>query len=365
MPYQYTVNLHHKHIYSLGDVHGRGQEMLDFLRSLELSPQTLPKDACVIQLGDLIDCFAFPPRASIVNLRTTITHILQSPQLQSLDHHLPMLAPADSQDQSRTIAQLLDPACNIERDELFNELKHLYSALLSFQTLTLFSQLQSSHPDQFFILIGNHDVDLLRGKCRYAKRQKEFLLSFLGLTNSVVIAHMLEGCPFIIEQSPILKWLQERPHIALSSDTIYMHGGPTTSLSQSLCEHGNGAFDDFLRCADEARTQDWKNPLFLEHHSFLSPDGAHNDWHHNPETITSFCKSAQRSFIALAHSPFLHFPKGQDLDLDDPKLQTFFEKADRIGPGKMLIKHDTNLKRGGRFCACHHSQNTDSWEFLT
>ncbi|MFA5623589.1 MAG: hypothetical protein WC966_00835 [Bradymonadales bacterium] len=362
---KYTKYLPHKHVYSIGDIHGRATELLSVMAKFQILPQELSTNACFVQLGDLIDCFSFPKNANVVNLRIAVGELLKKPEFADINIDAPMLAPADSHDFERSIAELLDPRSTIERDELYNELLHLHSALRSYETLILFKELQEQHPNQFVVVIGNHDIDLLRGRCRYAKRQKEFLLSFLGFSNAIAKTHIQEGCPFILEQSPILAWLNERPHIALSDDTVYMHGGPDAKLAQEIKLRGEDAFIEFLHVIDEARESAWMHPVFLEHDSFMSPDGEKNDWYHHPEILTAFKQASGKEYLAFGHSPFLHFPKGVDLDLNDDELQEYFVKCDRIGPGKILIKHDTNLKRGGRFCVCYHEVGTNIWRFLT
>ena len=360
-------------VYSLGDTHGRGQEMCLFVQALTMKLNARGENNPVfVQLGDLCDCFALPKNdhGDVLSPEEIRSHIKRRiRQVPGLEKALFGEPGKRFVDWRLYQGSLRDGEVHgyITADDLINSedasvISSLYEATMSFETLACFTKLQQTDPDHFIVIFGNHDADLLRGHSDYGRQQKYIFLGLLGFTPDEVVDHMIHGSPDVILRHPWLKWMNERPHMARSADTIYMHGGPTGSLAHELSLAGNDGFDKWLDELETARQDGWENPAFEEHHSFLSPDGADNDWVYHQNCISDFCHAANVRYLAVGHSPFLDFPKGPLIDLKKAqKWRHLFNTPARLRPDGSLIKHDTNLKRGGEFWACRHETGSDVW----
>lgn len=360
---EFVCRIDSSHVYSIGDTHGRGREVVDFIHRLEARSVDLGEEKPVfVQLGDLCDCFALPDANA---LRGCIKH-----RIATVDGLADALSHSVGFVDWRLYAGSLregEVRAFVSADELLNSeepsvLASLYEATMSFETLSLFSALQTSRPDDFIVIIGNHDADLLRGRSAYGRQQKYLLWGLLGFTPEETVCHMFEGTPEKMLRHPWIQWLNERPHIAMTDDTLYMHGGPTGELTSLLRCDGDGAFGRWIDRIGIARHDGWDHPEFEEHACFLSPDGADNDWVNHPDTILDFCRVAGVKYLAVGHSPFLDFEKGPLIDLAKADgLRCLFHTPAQLPPEGRLIKHDTNLKRGGEVWACHHRIGTDVW----
>lgn len=363
----YTKKIQHKVIYSTGDMHGQGRRVVGFLDALERQSVAKHEHAAFIQLGDLCDAFSFPEDKSDKALRQEVRARMECmPELdlamrdgrQLVDWRLDNPKYDYYKGSLRGTHDgmyLLDEG---ERDQRVA----IYQAVKCFETLKLLYARQTARPEDFHVVFGNHDADLLRGRSEYGRQQKYLLLGLLGFSPDEVIAHMQKGTPAVMLRSPWLAWLNARPHMILSRDTAYMHGGPTTEIVKKIgCDAR--AFQRWLKQIDHARSQGLEHPVFREHFSFLSPDGAANDWLKHPERILSFCHAARVRYLAVGHSPFLDFEKGRMLDLNNvpETIRRLFVTPACLPPDKRLIKHDTNLKRQGALWACRHETGTAQW----
>lgn len=357
---KYTVNLSNSIVYSIGDTHGCGREVMDFVTRLELRSCRLGEaHPAYIQLGDLCDGFAFPEDRSVEALRIFSEERLKSmPELRDVlfreSNHFVDWTRNDGVRGLMTGRELFE--CS--RPDV---VEAVYQAFRCFETLHLYSRFQQRHPNDFFVIFGNHDGDILRGRCAYGRQQKYILLGLLGLSPDAVINHMQNGKTSRVLRHPCLRWLNQRPHIILSRDTVYMHGGPTGELGASV--KTEEAFSSWLLSLDNARSEGMDHPLFKEHESFLSPDGSSNDWLMHPECIRNFLHAANKKYLAVGHSPFLDYEKGPMLDLEhaDENMKKLFRTPAQLPPDKCLIKHDTNMKRVGELWACRHEIGTDIW----
>ncbi len=359
---RYTQKIPNSVIYSIGDTHGCGREIIDFITRLEIrSCLRGESHPAFIQVGDLCDGFALPEDQSNEALRA---------MSQSRIDSIPELKSVLEWESNRFVDWSKDLGVRglLSGKELMACDDHevvvaVYEAFKCFETLMLYSRFQRRHPNDFFVIFGNHDGDLLRGKCAYGRQQKYILLGLLGLSPKAVIAHMTEGRTRRLLKNPWIKWLNQRPHILMGRDTIYMHGGPTGELSQNLAQSGSEGFAQWIEEIDAARESGMEDSHFTEHESFLSPDGAPNDWLKHPNCILDFLKAADRKYLAVGHSPFLDYEKGPMLDLvnasDEMKKQ--FATPAQLPPEGRLIKHDTNMKRVGELWACRHEVGTDIW----
>lgn len=370
----YTVSLPHRVIYSLGDTHGRGREQLSFIEDIRSSyAKNAEENAAFVQLGDLCDGFSFvidgtpvdpdSGTAAIDALCDEIARIGNAvPKLGAiLRGSTPLVNWHKHADDREGDVVGAYPAKELIARRDRDEIVALYEACKSYETLDLFSSYQTRHDNSFYVLLGNHDVDLLIGKSRYGRQQKYLLLGLLGFTPDEVVAHMTRGQGMLYKKHPFLTWLYERPHIAMSDDTVYMHGGPTTALADSLAISKNEGFKKWLEEIDDARKMGLDAPPFREHESFLSPDGDVNDWTEHPQRLAQFLDAAKRRFAAVGHSPFLDFVKGALIDLKRSTHGEKFETPAQLPPDRRLIKHDTNLKRGGQLWICRHEVGSDSW----
>lgn len=365
--YRYLKEIRNRVVYSIGDTHGRGREVVEFIARLEvqscLRGESRP---FFVQLGDLCDHFALPSDRSWENLSALNAALADS----SPSLHDALYSGIEFGDWHRAG----DRICGYYTGKSLLEVQDgelqaaLYSALKSYETLVIYSGMQQRHPDDFCVVLGNHDADLIRGDCAYGRRQKHILFGLLGFSPDEVKAHMMEGGTpgKMLERSPLLVWLNSRPHLAMSDDTVYMHGGPTAVLSEKLAQTGHEGFRQWLEEIDTARDADndgrhFDAPVFEEHRSFLAPDGGDNDWLKFPHRIKAFLDAARRQYLAVGHSPFLDFEKGLILDLTDPGLKARITTPALLSPEGRLIKHDTDMKRVGALWACRHEVGTDIW----
>ena len=356
---QYTLKLTNSVIYSIGDTHGCDRQVIDFIQKLairsELRGEARP---AFIQLGDLCDGFAFPKEHTVDVLRVcNQTRLAEMPELRA--------ALLDSGNRFIDWERYAGVRGELTGRELLETAQEdivdaVYQAFRCYETLMLYSRHQQRYPQDFYVIFGNHDADLLRGRCAYGRQQKYIMLGLLGFSPQEVLAHMTEGTPDIVLRHPWLKWLSERPHILLSHDTVYMHGGPTGALGDRFAAPHNG-FETWLDEIDKARANGWDDPHFTEHECFLSPDGAANDWLRHPERVLNFLAAARRQYCAVGHSPFLDFEKGPMLDLANTPHKHLFATPAQLPPQGRLIKHDTNMKRIGELWACRHETGTDVW----
>lgn len=360
---EYVCRIDRPHVYSIGDTHGRGREVVDFIHTLEARSISLCEEKPVfIQLGDLCDCFALPSAESLrdcLERRIATVNGLSAALSNGAGFVDWRLNPGSLREgQVRAFVSGAD----LLNSEDSSVLASLYEATMSFETLSVYSALQSTRPDDFVVIFGNHDADLLRGRSDYGRQQKYLLWGLLGFTPEETVAHMLEGTPSVMMRHPWIRWLNERPHLAIAEDAVYMHGGPTGKLSSELRDGGKTSFGEWVDRLAHARHEGWDHPAFKEHECFLSPDGADNDWVHHPETIEDFCEAAGVKYLAVGHSPFLDFEKGPLIDLARAESwRHLFHTPAQLPPEGRLIKHDTNLKRGGELWACYHRVGTDVW----
>ncbi len=367
---KYTQILHHGVVYSLGDVHGQGGRMVEFVKRLKrFSAEKDPCQAAFVQLGDLCDGFSFPEDDSRERLiAETKARIARIPELHTANGtHVRLVnwrLDAPERDYFKGSVRgttTIEEICNEGARDM---VVALYQAIKCFETLKFFFEFQTAEPHQFYVVLGNHDADLLRGCCRYGKQQKYILLNLLGFTADEVIKHMTVGTPNVMLRSPYLAWLNARPHLLLSGDTAYMHGGPTGKLSRKL-RCSPRAFRRWLTAVDVARTSQagWNHSVFCEHESFLSPDKADDDWISHPEFISAFCRASHKAFLAVGHSPFLDYAKGKRIDLGrvSQAARVLFRTPARLAYEGKLIKHDTNLKRIGEMWACRHQVGSKKW----
>ena len=68
----YTRELTGDVVYSIGDAHGRGREIVEFLGGLRARARAAGERAAFVQLGDLCDCFTLPEVHDNATLRALI-----------------------------------------------------------------------------------------------------------------------------------------------------------------------------------------------------------------------------------------------------------------------------------------------------
>ncbi len=370
---KYTQRILQNVIYSIGDTHGQGARVLELVSRLEAQSAERGEKAAFVQLGDLGDAFSYPnddANTSNEALRADVyARMARLPELDAAMRDgrkvvnwqfLVVNGTRLFQGERRGLKTPLEV---LESDDHV-EVEAVFQATKVFETFKLFCEKQVSSPDRFFVVLGNHDADLLRGSSEYGRPQKHVLLGLLGFSPDEVIAHLEteQGAPEVMLRHPWIAWLNERPHLVMSRDTVYMHGGPTGALARALGT-SHKAFERWLLQIDAARSQGWHHVAFREHWSFLSPDGASNDWIRHPSYITNFLAASRRPYLAVGHSPFLDFEKGPLIDLKNAsdEIKHLFRTPARLEPAGKLIKQDTNMKRVGELWACRHVVGTDQW----
>jgi hypothetical protein len=234
-----------------------------------------------------------------------------------------------------------------EPDRLELERKAIAGAVDSLLTLGFFRKLQASG-DPVVCLLGNHDVDLLRGDFRYFPRQKAWLLALAGVEPGDIAAHARREGPGPGDWTdPDLAWLRELPFLAVGAGVLAVHGGPTHTLVRSFDILGIRDVRDLAAYLQRGRAAGFRHASLEEGASVLSPDSADDDAVLDTDLCRRFQDLANARLLAVGHSPFLHFPKGQWQDLDDPEIAACVEVPALLGAGGRVLKLDTNTKRGG------------------
>ncbi len=347
-----VIRIHQPHLFLLGDVHGRGEEVAQLLAARGLSAGSLwcgsPEQA-LVQVGDLIDFAAFPA----VDAEEKLGPLLQL----AADRHLgesDLLLPGLAGDSEYGLRDLLAGRVAFSQALQQQERVALYGALQSLATLRLFRRwdtaaVASSDRGRVCCLLGNHDLDLLRGRFLYARRQKCFLMALCGVPLREVLRHAAHGLPCAewVHSSPELEWLHALPMVAIAGSTLLVHGGPPRAWVASMEVLGIDGPDGLASYLDAARAEGFEHPAFAEGLSLFSPDAPDDDWLRLPAPAARFLERMGVAQMAVGHSPFLHFPKGRWQDLNQDEVRFKIDRPARLGTQVEIIKLDTNLKRAG------------------
>jgi len=232
-------------LYLTGDVHGNWNSIRRLMKSATLMDDTglvdFPQGSVMIQVGDLIDRghqtktkAPLPASRDDLPARLSLVTRLEPGSLR---------APAPEMFRSGTSVALEDVASGMPdwpAPLLAQEQSALSDACDGIATIRLFMQLEAdvqAAGSRLICLMGNHELDLLRGRFHYANRQKQYFLTLLGLEPDMVEEHAARGLPcstLLDSGSRELSWLFERPFLAIGEGIVAVHGGPVNDLFQNL-----------------------------------------------------------------------------------------------------------------------------------
>ncbi|MDY0061797.1 MAG: metallophosphoesterase [Myxococcota bacterium] len=345
-------------LFLLGDVHGRWEKVAQLLASrgwLDRAGRFAPPAGShLIQLGDLVDRGTPPTTLPLLDHPqgpATLLRQLAAAGVPDTRLLAPPAAAAGPVTVGALLAGRLDWPAELRREEQ----RHLLAALDVLTTLRLFLALQAQAADagaRLTCLLGNHEVDLLGGEPRYFVRQKLHLLALLGVPADSPLRcapSPLRGPARLADLArwPELAWLAGLPFALGTHGLLLVHGGPTRRLLGSLDLLGITRLAGLLDRLEEERAAGFVGPLLQEGASLLSPDLPEDDAVADPSLAQQLLRLADAHTLAVGHSPFLHFPKGRWQQLGDPEVRARAERPARLGPGGLILKLDTNLKRGG------------------
>ena len=348
-------------LWLLGDLHGRWARLSRALQAAGLIDASgrarLPAGALLVQVGDVVD--HGPDREAPPALELAARQ-------EELRGAGPAPDPRAASRQVEPLALLRGPRGWPEalREE---EQRALLGALDALRTLRLLRRLEAeaaADGARVVVLLGNHDLDLLRGRPAWCAREKAWLLALLGLEPAAVREHLARGLPeqVVTGAAPELAWLAARPLLWAGEGGVALHGGPPRGWLDQLAGAGVQDLPGLVSWLEAVRAAGLGHPALDEGRSFLSPDGPQDDLAHDPRLVPRFLALCGASWLAVGHSPFLHAPRGRWQDLRDPRLRAPCERPARLGPGGALLKLDTNLKRGGP--AWLVSRGESGWEAL-
>jgi len=328
----------------LGDVHGRWAATRRALAAAGLVDAAgrwaAPAGTTLVQVGDLVDRGRSPGPGD------------PAAELAAVRDRLPpdaAVACPRAPDRVRPLGDVVRgppgwPAAllAVERLALLGALDVL-ATLRAFRTLAAEA---AAAGGRVVCLLGNHDLDLLRGAFRYEAREKAYLLALLGVDPAVARRHAAAGgaTDAVAAAAPELAWLTGRPLMARAGDVLCVHGGPTRAALAELAGRGVRDLEGVAAWLGAARARGLDDPAFAEGASLFSPDAPADDAVADPGLAWRLLDLTGARVLAVGHSPFLHRPKGRWLDLRDPAARADVERPLRLGP---LLKLDTNQKRGG------------------
>lgn len=324
-------------LHLLGDVHGRWDRVAQALTRAGLLDGEgrfgAPAGTVLLQVGDLVDR----------GRDLTVTRERCAAALERV--------PPAARVQGPTREEPVPLRVILEEEERHAfEHRAVLAALDSLETLQRFRGLQAEAEaggSRLICLLGNHDLDLLRGEFIYFDEEKRCLLALCGVPPERIDAHAEGGIPLdeLCATSAELAWLAGLPLLACGAGVVAVHGGPTRALVDSLDADGIAALDDLGLALDAARARGFSDSAFAEGTSLFSPDAPRDDAVHDRDLLRRFLRLAGAETLAVGHSPFIHTHKGRWVDLADPAARVAVEAPALLGAG--VLKLDTNMKRGG------------------
>jgi hypothetical protein len=246
-----------------------------------------------------------------------------------------------AEDVSVTLRAVLDGTAPWNKTSLHQERVALLGALDTLETLRGFMALERCSAGRVLCLLGNHDLDLLRGNYNYFRRQKSYLLALLGLSPERIALHARVGLSFaeLADAAPELAWLVRRPLLAVGAEIVAVHGGPTRALIDRLPALGINSIDQLGAWLDAA----WEVPdhdAFREGASLLSPDQPEDDFIFGAGLRRTFLGLAKAKLLAVGHSAFLHANHFEPILLADGQVLKLDTGMKRAGPA-WLVQRQT------------------------
>ncbi len=357
----------------LGDVHGCWWRVERLLRRAGwIDPAgrlTPPRGTLLLQVGDLIDRGKEMARQGAIEGETGPP---LPDRVRALAADAARRVPAPGRLGGNPVSIMAVATGDLPWPEamITHQQKLLAHACDSVATLRLFMRLEAgaeAHGSRVVCLVGNHEADLLRGRFCHARRQKIYLLALLGASSDAVVAHARHGLPPPeLERLgiPELSWLLDRPVLAVGKGLLAVHGGSAGSLLTALDTLGIRDLEALGGLLDEARRAGYDHPLTEEGTSLLSPGRPEDDPFQRPVLVHRFLELAGASTLAVGHSPFLHFPRGQWVDIDDPEARRLLETPAFLGCHGEILKLDTDMKRGGPAWLVSAGPDDGTWRAL-
>ena len=323
----------------LGDVHGRWDVVSASLQAagvIDAQERWIaPTGTCLVQVGDLLDADlerVSPPDTDpdgalvIDRFSASIERALAQRRL----------SPTRRQAQRA----LLHPQPSSSDAQLRSQRLALTAAALVQDTLRAFERLEreaQARGGRVVVMMGNHELDLLSGRCWWMKAQKRCLLE--QLTGDARWSSTSRA------SSDLLNWLSERPLMLRVGPLLITHGGPTRSLTETLEEKSLSSFEEVARWITEASRAPFDDDFYAEGRSFFSPHAQRDDFIRDSALLSPWLIATSTSCLIVGHSPFLGIPGGLWVDTSDPRVAHHTNKIHRMGSWGNVIKVDTNLKR--------------------
>ena len=163
---------------------------------------------------------------------------------------------------------------------------------------------------------------------------------------------------------PALTWLLDRPVMAAGQGILAVHGGPCERLVIAMQTLGWRRLSDLEAAFQEAREAGFDHPLTEEGASVLAPGRTQDDMFTRPVLRHRLLRLAGARHLAVGHSPFLHFPRGRWVDIEDPGVRRLLETPAFLGPHGEVLKLDTDMKRGGPAWLVSAGIGTGRWHAL-
>ncbi len=366
------ATIHKVNVHFIGDVHGSGWRVTRLLREAGWyggsDTPAPPPGSLLVQLGDLID-----RGKKVVHHRSA--HDLHQPSLEARVASVAgqgaakATVPAPRRLGAPPVSLLALARGHLPWPEAMvqHHRKLLGYACDSVETLRFFMRIQNHAEEtgaRLLCLVGNHEADLLRGRFRHARKQKIYLLALLGVPLEAIVAHDTEGLPPRELRAlgiPELSWLLELPIMAAGQGILAVHGGPCERLHTAVDTLGLSNLEALDAVLEEAREAGFDHPLTEEGASVLSPGRPEDDMFRRPVLLHRLLELAGAETLVVGHSPFLHFPRGRWVDIDDPRVRERLEKPDFLGCHREVLKLDTDMKRGGPAWLVSRDADSSRW----
>jgi len=250
----FTNPSQHGKDYLLSDIQGEYEAFCRLLVGLGLIDDAedpiinVPMGSNLVIAGDLVDCYSSQPELYVrtclkkISMDRTIDRegLLQSLQcvfgedvseLENLDYEILLKQPHDLQ-----------------------SLVAAYKTYLLANMIMVGQKINNGDPSKgnIFVLLGNHEADLLSGKIYYRSLQKTFLLNMLGISGTfehewkdkVVnttprfqqgkIVEFRDAPERFIGSVELLRWINNFPTAIVSRGNLIMHAGPGEELLDAI-----------------------------------------------------------------------------------------------------------------------------------
>lgn len=311
--------------YLLSDIQGEYEAFCHLLVGLGLIDDAedpiinVPMGSNLIIAGDLVDCYSRQPesyaRACLKKISMDRT-IDREGLLQSL--RCVFRSSVDS-------LENLDYGTLSKQPHDLQNLIAAYKTYLLANTVMVGQKINNSDPSKgnIFVLLGNHEADLLSGKIYYRSLQKTFLLNMLGISGTFEhewkdkvinsaprfqqgkIVEFRNEPERFIGSVELLRWINSFPTAVVSRGNLVMHAGPGEELLDAI---NNGS----IKSVEQICTK-----MFELRSAAIERDGIYQaesiyDLHRNISYLVDntyrlvpMLNLLNCKFLAVGHSPYL------------------------------------------------------------